>query len=255
LCAESLKYLQPGRVVSKMYLTFIISEFKKWLREPLTRIIIFYPLLFGAIGRYLLPYVEENTAFLIAPYADIITASLVLMMPMIFGALIAFSILDDRDDDVLDAVAVTPLGLTKFFSFRLIMIYFCSFLACLFVILFADIVQLKLTAIVHLSALASLSAPMTGLFINAFAKNKIEGFAVMKGFGALIFFPIIALFFTDFKELFFALAPGFFPAKMLSTLIRSEKTMFLSYSTYVLAGWSYGFILNILSYKIFQKRK
>ena len=238
-----------------MYLTFILSEFKKWVREPLTRIIIFYPLIFGAVGRYLLPYVEENTAFMIAPYADVITAILVLMMPMIFGALIAFSILDDRDDDVLDAVEVTPLGLNKFFSFRLIMIYICSFIACIFVILFADIVELELTAVLHLSALASLAAPMTGLFINAFAKNKIEGFAVMKGFGALIFFPIIALFFTDFKELFFAFAPGFFPAKMLSTLIRSEETMFLSYNTYVVAGWIYGIILNVLSYRVFQNRK
>ena len=134
------------------------------------------------------------------------------------------------------------------------MIYVCSFIACIFVILFADIVQLELTAILHLSALASLAAPMTGLFVNAFAKNKIEGFAVVKGFGALVFFPIIALFFTDFKELFFAFAPGFFPAKMLSTLIRNGEAMFLSYNTYVLGGWIYGIILNIVSYKVFKKR-
>ncbi|UTW68780.1 hypothetical protein KHA80_15340 [Anaerobacillus sp. HL2] len=64
-----------------------------------------------------------------------------------------------------------------------------------------------------LSAVA-LSAPMVGLLINAFAKNKIEGFAMMKGIvSILIIFPIASLFFTDTKQWFFAFAPGFGPQK------------------------------------------
>ena len=236
-----------------MYLTFIISEIKKWIREPLTRVIIFYPLIFGLIGRYLLPYIEENTGFVIEYYADVIIVALSLMMPMVFGALIGFSILEDRDDNVLPAIKVTPLGLEKFMLFRLTIIFLCSIAACIFVILFSDIANFKLTEVIAVSILASLSAPATGLFINAFAKNKIEGFAVMKGFGALIFFPIIALFLTDVKELFFVIAPGFFPAKAISTLIR-EESLFLSYNQYYFLGWVYGIILNILTYKVFKSR-
>ncbi len=246
--------MQPGRVVFNMYLTFIISELKKWIREPLTRIIVFYPLLFGLIGRYLLPYIEENTGFIIEPYADVIIVALALMMPLVFGALIGFSLLEDRDDNVLPAIKITPLGLNKFFSFRLIMIFICSFFACLFVILFTGIGDLQLTKVIAVSVLASLSAPLTGLFINSFAKNKIEGFAVMKGFGTLIFFPIISLFFFDVKELFFAFAPGFFPAKAISALIRGEDVLFLTYNQYYILGWIYGILLNIAAYKLFKKR-
>ncbi len=237
-----------------MYITFVISEFKKWLREPLTRIIVFYPLIFGLAGRYFLPFIEENTGFVIAFYADVIIAVFSLIMPMVFGALIGFSLLDDRDDNVLAAVKVSPLGLNKYFSFRLIMIFICSVLACLFVILFADITELELSVLLNISFLASLSAPLTGLFINAFASNKIEGFAVMKGFGAIIFFPIIALFFFDFKELFFAFAPGFFPAKAISTVIRGEAMMFLTYNQYIILGWVYGIAVNILAYMVFKRR-
>ena len=237
-----------------MYFTFIVSEFKKWLREPLTRLIIFYPLVLGLVGRYLLPYIESNTGFVIDFYADVILVVLSLITPLIFGAVIGFSILDDRDDNVLSAVKVTPLGINKFLSFRLIMVFICSTAACIFVILFSDIVSLKLGRVVSISVLASLSAPMTGLVINSFASNKIEGFAVMKGFGALIFFPIVSLFFVDFKELFFAFAPGFFPAKALSALVRGEQALFLSYNQYIFFGWIYGVAVNILAYVVFNKR-
>ncbi|MFW6269826.1 MAG: ABC transporter permease [Bacillota bacterium] len=237
-----------------MYKTFISSEIKNWLREPISRLLIFYPLVFGLIGLYLLPYIEENTGFVIAFYADVIIATLALFMPLVFGALIGFSILEDRDDNVLSSVKVSPLGINKFFSFRLIMIYVVSTAACIFVILFSDIADLSLGQVIAISLLASLSAPLTGLFINSYATNKIEGFAVMKGFGAIIFFPIIALFFFDSKELFFAFAPGFFPAKALSAIIRGDEVLYLNYNIYYFLGWVYGIITNIVFYKLFIKK-
>ncbi|MEJ6950801.1 ABC transporter permease [Natronospora cellulosivora (SeqCode)] len=237
-----------------MYKTFLISELKKWAREPLTRLLVFYPLIFGLIGRYLLPYLAETTDFVLEQYADIILVALTLMMPLVFGALIGFSMLDDRDDNILSAVKVTPLGLGKFFLFRLIMIFFFATLACIFVILFSDILSLDLSRVIAISILAGLSAPATGMFINSFAKNKIEGFAVMKGFGTLIVFPIVAMFFLDFKELFFSFAPGFFPAKALSALIRGEEALFLTYNQYYIIGWIYGIVLNLLVYKLFVNK-
>ncbi len=41
---------------------------------------------------------------------------------------------------------------------------------------------------------------MYGLLINSLSSNKIQGFAVMKGLGTLIIFPIIALFFVNKKK-------------------------------------------------------
>ncbi len=238
-----------------LYLVFVKSEFKRWVREPLTRVMVAYPLIFGLIGRYLLPYIEENTGLVIALYADLILVMLTLIMPLIFGILMGFAILDDRDDNVLPAVKVTPLGLNKYFSFRIIMIFICTILACLFVILFSDIADLGTGRVISIAVLASLAAPMTGLFINIFASNKIEGFAIFKGFGTLIFFPIIALFFTDFKELFFAFAPGFFPAKAISSIIRGDEMMFLSYNQYIFWGWVYGIVLNLIAFRYFRKKR
>lgn len=237
-----------------MYSSFIKSEYKKWSRDPLIKLMAFYPIIFGLIGRYVLPWIAESSDFNINLYADFILVILTLITPQIYGGLIGFSILEDRDDNVFTSIRVTPLSIHQFLSFRLVIVTILSFIAGVFVMWFSDIGDISIGNIIAISFLAALAAPMTGLFINAFAHNKIEGFAVMKGFGIIIVFPIIALFFIDKKELLFSFAPGFWPAKVISTLIRGEQMMYLTYNQYYFIGLVYILILNIAVYKLFLSR-
>ncbi|WNF38570.1 hypothetical protein RJD24_09170 [Bacillaceae bacterium IKA-2] len=234
-----------------MYKNFIASEWKKWLRDPLMKFMVFYPILFGIIGRYVLPLIAENTGFSIEDSADVIVVILVLLVPHVYGALIGFSILDDRDDHILTSIEVTPLGIHQFLSFRMAVVFALTFIATTYVIWFSNIVDMRLVNILAIAFLVSFITPMTGLFINALAKNKIEGFAVMKGAGMIIVFPIVALFFFDSKELLFSFAPGFWPAKAISSLIRGEEILLLTYHQYYFLGLAYIVLLNIVVYKIF----
>lgn len=237
-----------------MYGSFVKSEFKKWLRDPLMRFMVFYPILFGIIGRYLLPWIADASGFRINYYTDLILVILTLMTPQIYGALTGFSILDDRDDKVLTSIRVTPLSIHQFLSFRLIIVVIITFIACTYVMWFSDIGELHIKNILAISFLASLGAPMTGLFINALAHNKIEGFAVMKGTGIFLVFPVIAMFFIDKKELIFSFAPGFWPAKAISSLIKGEGILFLTYNQYYFIGLAYVVVLNIIVYRMFLIR-
>ncbi len=239
-----------------MYQSFLSSELKKWLRDPMMKFMLFYPILFGIIGRYVLPLIADASGFKMEHYADLIVVILTLFTPQIYGALVGFSILDDRDDHILSAIKVTPLSIHQFLSFRLFTVYLLSFIAAIYVIWFSDIGDLSFGSIVAIALLASLGAPMTGLFINALSQNKIEGFAVMKGSGTILVLPIIALFFFDKKELFFSFAPGFWPAKAISSLVRGEGLLFLTFNQYYFIGLVYMILLNILIYRIFlQKAK
>lgn len=237
-----------------MYKSFLLSEMKKWFRDPLMKFMMFYPILFGIIGRYILPWIADASGFTIEHYADLIIVILTLMTPHIYGALIGFSILDDRDDHILTSIKVTPLGVHQFLSFRLITVFVLSFVATTYVMWFSDIGNISMVQILAISFLASLAAPMTGLFINALSSNKIEGFAVMKGTGTILIIPVIALFFLDKKELFFSIAPGFWPAKAISSLIRGSEALFLSYNQYYYIGLLYVVVLNVLVYKLFLQR-
>lgn len=237
-----------------MYGSFIKSEFKKWKRDPLMGFMIFYPVIFGVIGRYLLPFIAENSDFHIKLYADLIVVILTLMTPQIYGGLIAFSILEDRDDHIFTSIRVTPLSIHQFLSFRLIIVTILSFLACVYVMWFSAIGDFSMKNIVSISILSSLAAPMIGLLINVLSNNKIEGFAVMKGTGIILIFPIIALFFIDKKEFLFSFAPGFWPAKAISSLIRGKGLLFLTYYQYYFIGFVYILLLNVMVYRIFLRK-
>lgn len=237
-----------------MYGTFFISELKKWLRDPMMRFMLFYPLLFGIIGRYILPAIARTSDFSIEANADFILAVLTLITPVAFGALVGFSILEDRDDHIINSVKVTPLTFNQFMSFRLVMVFVLTFAACIFVMWFSAIGNLPWVDIIAVAFLASLGAPMTGLVINIFSRNKIEGFAVMKLFGIIIILPVVALIFTDAKELFFSAVPAFWPAKMISTVIRGEGQMFLNYNLYLVIGLAYVLLVNVLSYRKFVNK-
>lgn len=212
-----------------------------------------YPIICALLGRYFLPWLSEEYGFDFTPFIDLVLVILVLIIPIAYGALIGFSILDDRDDNVLTSIQVTPLSIHKFLSFRLIGVYLLCVIATVFVMWFSRIGDLSMKNIIAISFLASLEATISGLLINSFAKNKIEGFAIMKAGGSIIVFPIIALFFNGAKELFFSFAPGFWSAKVISSLVRGGG-LYLSYNQYFFIGFTYMIILNILTYLLFLKK-
>lgn len=212
-----------------------------------------YPIIFGLLGRYFLPWVTDKYGFNFVPFNDLILVILVLFVPIAYGALIGFSILEDRDDNVLTNIKVTPLSIHQFLSFRLIAVYLLCVLATIFVMWFSKVGDISMKDIILISLLASLEAPISGLLINSFAKNKIEGFAVMKIGGSIVVFPIVALFFNGARELFFSFAPGFWSAKVISNIIRGGG-LYLSYNQYYFIGLVYMIILNILAYRLFMKK-
>ncbi len=237
-----------------MYMTFLLGEARKMMRDPMLRFMIGYPIVFGIIGRYVIPWAAEIGALDLRTQGDFPLVFLLLMTPHVFGAVIGFSILDDRDDGVLISIGVTPLGVHRFLSFRLILLFTMSVVSCLYVLWFSNLGILGAGDILGLSLLASLAAPMSGLLINAVATNKIEGFAVMKGTGIILIFPIAGMFFADAKELLFGFAPGFWPAKVVSTVVRGSDAMFLGYWQYYGIGLAYVVLLNVLAYRSALRR-
>lgn len=234
-------------------MSFIKAELKKWARDSMMFFMLLYPLIFAFLGRFLLPWLTEKYAFNFEPFTDLILVILVLFIPISYGALIAFSLLEDRDDNVFTNIRVTPLSIYYFMGFRLVGVYIICVIATIFVIWFSKVGNIPMKNIISISLLASLEAPISGLLINALARNKIEGFAVMKAGGSIIVFPIVALFFNGAKELFFSFAPGFWSAKVISSLVRGGG-LYLTYKQYYFIGLIYMIILNILAYGLFLKR-
>jgi len=238
-----------------VYTGLVETEVKKWTRDSLTAFMIFYPILFGMIGRWIVPWIEDAGGMNLEPFYYIILAGLTLIAPHIYGALIAFSIIDDREDHIFLSIRVTPLSLFQFLSFRLMMGFVLTFLACIFIILFSNLVSIGIGYVFMIAFLSAIIAPIVTLLINSLAKNKIEGFAMMKAVvGVLMIFSIAGLFFNDAKQWFFAFAPGFWPAKALSTLILPSESLTFGFHGFYWIGFVYMIVLLYLVYGVFKKR-
>ena len=104
------------------------------------------------------------------------------------------------------------------------------------------------------SAVAAFGAPMAALLINVVAGNKVEGFAAIKATGISAVAPIVALFFFDAKEFWFAVEPGFWPAKALTAATLGNDMMQLTYGAYLAVGLLYGVALVLLLCRLFKRK-
>ncbi len=233
---------------------YIIYELKKWLRDPMMVFLITYLLIIALVIRFSVPYIEEKFNFSLVAYYHIIIAGTMLLTAVVVGAIIGFSILDDRDDKVLYAVDVSPVSFNTFMGFRFVLSFVVTFISCILAILIINLGDIPLYALLLVTISISLFSSVSAMFINFFATNKVEGFAMMKAGAIIIVFPIVAMFFTDFKEFFFGFEPNFWAVKALSVAMLPNVDFNLGFWGYYLVGVIYVIVLNIVVFKIFKKR-
>ena len=188
-------------------------------RDSSLKWMLFLPVFSGLLLRFIMPpitaAVERQWAFdLTEYYPFIMSFMVVLLTPLAFGVLIGFLLLDERDDDTLTALRVTPLTLATYILYRVsipmlltwIMAYVTAWTAGIHVLGFAE---LTLVGIV-----AAPIAPWFALLMASLANNKVQGFAVMKGAGMVLELPALAFFISWPLALLFGLIPAYWPLKL-----------------------------------------
>jgi len=233
---------------------YILYEIKKWLRDPMINFLLLFPIILAVIVRYGVPYIEEQFHLSLAASYHIIAAGIMLMTAAITGGVIGFSILDDRDDKILYAIDVSPVSFNMFMGFRFAMSFTLTYISCILAILITSFDGIPLYAMLLIPVTISLFSSVTAMFINFFATNKVEGFAMMKAGGMIIIFPIVSMFFTDFKEFLFGFEPNFWTVKALGAAMLPNIEFNLGFWGYYPVGLVFVIALNIVVYKIFRKR-
>ena len=237
-----------------MLSTMLKHELKNILREKMTVLMLLYPLILGVIGRIL---IDRE---IVKGQGIGLTAMLVtLFCGFAYGAMSGFSLLDDRDDQVLESIQISPIPVHWYIWFKVGFAYVLAVIAGVFVIWYTGALKLGFGDILLLAALSALQTPIAAFFINAFAKNKVEGFVSMKGLGFTMVFPIAAFFFLDWVEWCFAIAPAHWVAKavqysLLQPAIEAGLTaMNLNFYQYVGLGYAYNLLLVAAAYILFKK--
>jgi len=243
--------LEARAVASMAYAGY---EVRKWFRDSFSVMMLGMFVVFGSIGRFAVPAVERQWSLNLAPYYHVVLAMLVLTAARIAGAVAGFSILDDRDDNILLAVKVAPMSLEAFIGIKMGLISLVSLVGGVFVLWFSNLAPVSWGTMIAVSAVGSLGAPLAAMEINCLASNKIEGFAMVKGLNILVVAPIVGLFMHGAREFLFAFEPGFWPVKALAVALVGPGAGQLSYGAYLGIGLIYAILANVALYSVFKRR-
>ncbi len=187
-------------------------------RDEMLRWMVFIPLLIALVVRYgwplLVTQLQANFQFDLEPYRVMIMSYLVIGAPVVFGVVIGFLLLDERDEGSLIALQVTPLSLTNYLVYRLGLPVILTVILLLVSLPLAGISNFTFGELLLLALVAAPLAPMLALFLAAFASNKIQGFALMKGGGILFILPFAAYFLDDRWQWVFGLFPTYWAPKL-----------------------------------------
>ncbi|MBE0701459.1 MAG: ABC transporter permease [Acholeplasmataceae bacterium] len=235
-----------------MFITVIIHELKNMTRDKMYKFFLVYPIIMAVIVYFLVPYLKETAGDLAA---HILILMFILLNGFVFGAITGFTLLDDQDDNVLFSLKITPISVKTYIISKLGFSYLIGFVASLVLILVTGFLKdSSFITLLMITVLATMQAPIYALLINCFAKNKVEGFVIMKLSGIILLVPIVALFINNWTELFLSVIPGFWVSRLVSIqLIPGEPFLKSSYLYFAL-GMIINIILVVLLFKIYARR-
>jgi fluoroquinolone transport system permease protein len=189
-------------------------------RDTLLRAMVIVPLALAAASRWIFPAAIERIAAYLpfdlqALYPYVIGYVLLMLAPAICGAVVGFVLLDQRDDRTLTALQVSPLPLNVYLAYRLATPMALSLAMTLVTLPLSGQVRLHALEIVLVALAASPLAPLVSLFLAAYARNKVEGFALQKGLGVVFIAPFLMPLIPAPWQYLVGLVPTYWPASLL----------------------------------------
>ena len=167
------------------------ADIKFIRRDPMLLMAISAPFIIILILKLVFPvlvqFIFSKTSFNLANYYSIVALTMIPVIPLLFGLVYAFILLDENDTHILQVIAVTPAGKKNFLYMRMITPAVLSFIMVLISIIITDPVPGEgWLRTIFVSFLFSIQAPFIFLFIGGLASNKIEGMALSKLYGVFL---------------------------------------------------------------------
>jgi fluoroquinolone transport system permease protein len=228
-----------------------IADVRNINRDSLLRLMLVYPWTMAVALRWVIPFAAEGLAdqFDVRPYYGMLTSFFgTLLLPQLFGFVIGFMLLDERDDGTLTALRVTPLSLQRYLVYKLVVPVVVSIAAVYIFVPVVGLVDVPYAPLLPITLVAALMGPIFALLLASLAANKVQGLAVMKGLSLLLVTPVLAWFVAEPWQWLFGVAPTFWPVKAFWQLLAGEP-----WGLTVLLGLVYNGALLWLLVRRFQR--
>ena len=228
--------------------TLTASELRNVRRDSMLRWMAAFPIATALLLRWLVPLIDSNLELDLRPYYLLIMSThAVLAAPVTMGFIVGILLLDERDNETLRALRVTPLSMRRYLAWKLTLPLGAVVVLTLLGIPLAGLIPFQLDY-AGPALVGALWAPILALAMVAFAKNKLQGFLLMRITNLLIFVPMAAWFFEAPWEPLFAVLPAYWPLKAFWLAARGE-----SYGVFLAVGAVHHGAVIAWLYRRFQR--
>ena len=228
----------------------IKNDLKQVFRDPIMSVLLFAPLLIIAIFKlfivFLFPFIATKFNFDLSLYYQYLMAGILILISGMLGIVIGFMMLDDKDGNIAELMAVTPLGrsgyLVNRLSFSSILCFFYSIIA----IYVLNVIDIPFYTILLLSILSGVYSIIIGLLIFSGADDKVKGLTFAKGLNMLGIFAFSDLFALNW----FSILSLIFPTYWITRIIESPHSILV----YLLGISIHVIWLSYLIYRYLSKK-
>ena len=200
---------------------------KSAARDPLLRWMLAVPIGASLAIRWGLAPVSafllDRLGFDLAPYRPLVGSVVLLLMPTLFGMVIGFLLLDQRDDRTLEALQVTPLTLRGYLAYRVALPMVLGAALALVCLPLSGAPPIPLGALAVAALAAAPLASIYALALAGFAANKVQGFALSKALGMVFVLVVVAYLLDPPWQYALGVVPQFWPAKLYWMLVEGTR--------------------------------
>lgn len=132
---------------------------------------------------------------------------------LLVGTVFGFVLLDEKDQNTLKAMLVTPVPLSKYIMYRVGLSAVFAFVIILGMVLIINQALLPLWQMILFAVAGALAAPIVTLFFAVLAENKVQGFAYSKFGGISGWFIMVGWFIPQPWQWICGIFPPFWVAK------------------------------------------
>lgn len=250
-------------------------EMKTILRDPMNVFMCVFPLLILALAAFVFPMIVES----IDPAKEAVmqlTMLLLLVFVVTFGsyflaAMATFLLLENKDECTLNTISVTPVGLPGYLRFKMAYLYVMGVFAAMAILLGTKWLagdryaiggkslfdNLEWWEVLAFAAVNGIFVPALALLQGAFAHNKVEGFAMIKGTGIIALLPALMILKTFHGGLQYVLGviPSFWATKaVMLELFPIPNGANLGFAAYLAIGAAYNMAVLFAAYRLFLKK-
>jgi len=231
--------------------TVVKAELRNIVRDKMYLFFAFYPVILGVAGYYLVDYINDTNPD--GSWGNVLAMFFIIMTGFVFGALTAFTLLDDKDDNVLMSLKITPISVKYYVIVKLVVSFIFGLIATIAITYATGFLDgTSFGVILLVGIVGAIQAPGVALIVNSFADNKVEGFVIMKLSGLILILPVLAFFVTGWVQNLLGIAPGYWAARIIELeLVPTEEGSALL--TFIM-GVAYNLVFLWLLMKLYVKK-